>query len=327
MPACPQCQTPLDASEKFCGSCGAPTPAAGAGGASGSDDPWLGQVLGERWQINQRIASGAFGWTYAVSGVADGSSATVKLLRQTTEQDPGMGERFAQVLERVSQLNDYNTAVIYDYAEIDGGFCYIVSDLATGPDLNEVVGDKELAIDRAVAITHQIAASLVNAHAASVLHGCIKPSNIFLEDREGVPDTVRVLDFGLVDIMGAHWAKERPGNVEYMSPEVLKDLETDYRADVYSLGAVMYFMLTGRPPFIGDSQQVLLNRALTQKPAPPSAHNSRVPAVLDRLVVKALEKNPRSTRAARRRRRSRGDPRPHPPPSRPARRRRRTRRP
>jgi tetratricopeptide (TPR) repeat protein len=302
MPLCSQCKAPLDQSEKFCGSCGNPTPAAGpaSGPATGqtaaADDPWVGQVVGERWQINQRLASGAFGWTYAVNGVADGSVATVKLLRQTTEQDPGMAERFATVLERVSQLNDYNTAVIYDYAEIDGGFCYIVSDLATGPSLADAVTAGPMAVERAVAVAHQIAASLASAHSAGVLHGCIKPSNIFLEDRDGVADTVRVVDFGLVDVMGAHWAKQRPSNVEYMAPEILKDLETDYRADVYALGAVLYHMLAGRPPFVGDGPQVVLNRALTQKPGPPSIH-AKVPGVLDKIVLKALEKNPQNRQA------------------------------
>src|SRR5262245_21498676 len=101
MAACSQCQAPLGPTEKFCGSCGAPAPAAAGAGASSSDDPWLGQVLGERWQIHSRLASGAFGWTYSVTGTADGAPAVVKLLRQTTEQDPTQGERFASIMERV----------------------------------------------------------------------------------------------------------------------------------------------------------------------------------------------------------------------------------
>jgi serine/threonine-protein kinase len=203
-------------------------------------------------------------------------------------------------VQATATLTHPNTVQVYDYGRAEDGTFYYVMEYLPGLTLDDLVKrDGPLSPPRAVHLLRQLCGALREAHAIGLVHRDLKPGNVMVCDRGGVPDTVKLLDFGLVRPAGASGDEKLTqegtvfGTPAYLSPEQAGGQgEPDARSDVYSLGALAYFLLIGRPPFAGRSGVTLLAAHLYETPAPPSAHRPDVPAGLEAVVLRCLAKSP-----------------------------------
>jgi serine/threonine-protein kinase len=223
----------------------------------------------------------------------------VKILRMDAkERSAGAVVRFEREVCATAGLMHPNTIRVFDYGTTEDGLCYYVMELLEGETLRAHVDRLgPLPPARAVHIVGQAARALAEAHDRGIVHRDVKPENLFLTSLGGEHDFVKVIDFGIAKVTTAEAAMTRTGWVlgtpEYMSPEAAMGKPADPRSDVYALGAVLYFLLSGRPPFVGDNAGRLFFAHATEVPLPPSAHVGRpLPPDLEAVVMRALEKDP-----------------------------------
>jgi serine/threonine-protein kinase len=224
----------------------------------------------------------------------------VKLIRTEGTTDPRALERFEREVRLTATLSHPNTVEIYDYGRAEDGTYYYVMEYLPGLSLAELVERYgPLPPSRAVYLLRQVCGALREAHAAGLIHRDIKPSNIIAARRGGMDDVAKLLDFGLVRpsaiARGASISGDGQilGTPLFMSPEqAARGREVDERSDIYSVGAVAYYLLTGRPPFEGaDGLSVLIAHA-RDPVTPPSRVRPGIPKDLERVVMLCLAKDP-----------------------------------
>jgi serine/threonine protein kinase len=207
------------------------------------------------------------------------------------ERDPVYASRFKREARATAALNNPGVATVFD-AGADGPTRYIVMEYVEGRDLAAILREERpLEIRRAERIAEQVAGTLAAAHAAGIVHRDIKPGNIMVTPQE----RVKVLDFGIArttDGVNLTQTASVLGTAPYMAPEQAMGQPADARSDIYSLGCVLYEMLTGRPPFMGDLPAAVLHQHVRVDPKPPSQLNPKVPPALDALVMQLLAKSP-----------------------------------
>jgi serine/threonine-protein kinase len=224
----------------------------------------------------------------------------VKLIRPDKAGDPKILARFEREVRATAKLSHWNSVEIFDYGHADDGTFYYVMEYLPGMNLQELVTKHgPLPAERVIHLLTQTCDALSEAHEAGMMHRDIKPANIFAAQRGGLYDVAKLLDFGLVKPMAkfddAHLTQEGSitGSPLYMSPEQSTgDSESDARSDIYCLGAVGYFLLSGRPPFNYEQPiKVLLAHA---REIPPSLSDLEddIPADLEAVIMKCLEKEP-----------------------------------
>lgn len=221
----------------------------------------------------------------------------IKLIHPRLSSDPESVARFTREVQAVTALTHLNTVRVYDYGRTDDGAFYYVMEYLQGPTLDALVRQEgPLAAGRAVRLLRQVCGALAEAHAAGLVHRDLKPANILVATLGGQTDVAKLLDFGLVKDLGAEEGLTRTGTVmgtpAYLCPEQAGGEPVDARGDVYSLGAVAFYALTGRPPFEGGSAGKLLAAHLTQ-PAPRADEVwPSVPADVADVVARCLAKQP-----------------------------------
>jgi serine/threonine-protein kinase len=207
--------------------------------------------------------------------------------------------RFEREVQLTSLLTHPNTIAIYDYGRTPEGTFYYAMEYLEGIDLEELVrrhGPQSPA--RTLRILTQVAGALAEAHGIDLIHRDIKPANIFLCERGGMPDVAKVLDFGLVKQLSSGGetkmssANVLAGTPLYLAPEaILSPQGVDARTDLYSLGCVGYFLLTGKPVFEGRTLLEICSQHLHQAPVPPSERREGIPAKLERVILDCLAKD------------------------------------
>ncbi len=253
------------------------------------------RLLGQ-YTLEEQIGEGGMGRVYRASHAMLRRPTAIKLLQNATEEQ---AQRFEREVQLTASLTHPNTVAIFDYGRTPDGLFYYAMEYLDGLDLEKLVeahGPQPAA--RVIHVLGQVCGALAEAHAAGLIHRDIKPANIIVCARGGVPDVAKVLDFGLVKALDAGSSSAVTGHNTvvgtplYMSPEAIKNPEAvEPRSDLYALGAVGYFMLTGHPPFAGSVVEVC-GHHLHSPPPPPSERADGVPADLESVVLRCLAKRP-----------------------------------
>jgi eukaryotic-like serine/threonine-protein kinase len=266
-----------------------------------SDIRRLGQ-----YTLEQKLGEGGMGVVYRAShGMLRRPTAIKLLLPNRTSKEALL--RFEREVRRTAMLTHPNTVTVFDYGRTTDGVFYYAMELLEGASLDEIIDvDGPQPAERVIHLLEQVAGSLAEAHDAGLIHRDIKPGNILVVDRGGISDLIKVVDFGLVKDVGSKTNGEEPieaaltmgnaitGTPLYMAPEALTSQETvDARADLYALGAVGYWLLTGTHVFSAKSIVEVCIQHLHAVPDPPSARlNAPVAADLERLLLDCLAKRP-----------------------------------
>ena len=253
------------------------------------------RTLAGRYRLEEVIGRGGMSTVYRATDRVLGRTVAVKvLLPALADQDPTYAARFEREARAAAALAGSSLVTVYDTGVDEDGGRYIVMEYVSGRTLAEMLADGHpLEIAEAVRIGARVADALRAAHDAGILHRDIKPANVMVAD----DGTVKVLDFGIARRLdGATLTQTASviGTAAYMAPERALGKPGDARADVYSLGCLLFAMLTGRAPFGGEVAAALLHQQVNAEPAPPSRLRAGVPAALDSLVLAMLAKAPKS---------------------------------
>jgi serine/threonine protein kinase/tetratricopeptide (TPR) repeat protein len=263
----------------------------------GSPDAMIGRSLGG-YRILSTLGAGGMGEVFLAHDSRLGRKVALKLLPEAVSANRDRLRRFRQEASAASALNHPNILVVHEIGEADGRH-YIVTEHVEGETLRARIDRGRLPVSEALEITRQLTSALAAAHAAGFVHRDVKPANVMLR-RDGY---VKLLDFGLAKLVAPSAlvvseteadTSTTPGMVlgtaSYMSPEQARGLAVDERTDVWSLGVVLFEMVTGRVPFEGETQADILSAILAKEPPSPRQLAPEVPPALDRIVRRALEK-------------------------------------
>jgi serine/threonine-protein kinase len=251
-----------------------------------------------KYRLLEPIGAGAMGVVYLAEHQFLKRPCAVKLIRPDSAGDPRALARFEREVRLTATLSHPSTVEIYDYGRTPDGTYYYAMEYLPGLSLEELVGRHgPLPPGRVVHLLRQVCSALREAHAVGLIHRDIKPSNIIAAHRGGLDDVAKLLDFGLVRSTEARAAElsaegQILGTPQFMSPEqATGDRELDERSDIYSLGAVAYNLLTGRPPFNQASGMAVLVAHARDPVVPPSLIVADIPEDLERVVLRCLAKN------------------------------------
>ena len=215
-------------------------------------------LLKDRYELQSKLGSGGFSTVFAAQDTLLDREVAIKILKASLHDDEELVQRFLLEAKLTSKLTHPNSLTVHDFGRDDQGHCFFVTELLRGQSLHERLYTKALSISEALSVAAQVALALSEAHDKEVVHRDIKPGNVFLCDQaNGAEPFVKLLDFGIaksVGFDGQTVTGQMMGTPTYMSPEQIVNIkEVDHRSDLYSLGIVLFHMLSGQPPFKGDS--------------------------------------------------------------------------
>jgi eukaryotic-like serine/threonine-protein kinase len=265
---------------------------------------YVGRNVADQFQIVERIGAGGMGAVYRAEQPEMNRSVAIKILHPKYLSRQDLVSRFRREARAMSHLSHPNTARVFLYGQLDDGACYFVMEHLVGRNLaQEVRASGPMSPERAIPIMVQVCGALEEAHRAGIIHRDLKPENIFLTAQGGIEDFPKVLDFGLAKVTEKQM---RPGSMmltregmvfgtpEFMSPEQAQGSPLDARTDLYSLGVILYELLTGKLPFDAKHSMEFIKHQVSTPPIPVS---DRVPGLtfsrsLESVIEKALSKDP-----------------------------------
>ena len=293
MASCSTCAEEVQLEDTFCPRCGAPV-----------FDPLIGSVVGDRYRVVSRLGVGGMGAVYRAEHTMMRKDLAIKVLLPEFGGKEEFVRRFEREAESASRLTHPNIITVTDFGRTKEGSLFLAMEFLAGESLSHVIKGGPLPQERALAVVRQILRGLEHAHAAGIVHRDLKPDNIMLVERDGQPDVVKILDFGIakvtepvsgrgVGVTALTQAGMIFGTPEYLSPEQALAEVVDPRADLYAAGVILFEMLAGRKPFESDDKVKLISMHLAH--APPRLReanpNIDVPVALEQVVLQALEKS------------------------------------
>lgn len=289
---CPSCQQPNRPGARFCDICGGALPDPTA---AGEDAPAAAfTVGGGRYRVERLVGEGARKRVYCATDVRLGREVALAIVK-TEGLDSAGRERVAREARAMARLGDHpHIVTVFDVGD-EADQPYIVSQLMPGGSVAELLErseDRRVPVEEALRITVEVAEALDHAHRHGVVHRDLKPANVW----RAVDGSVRLGDFGLAATTDQSRLTVEGlvvGTVAYLAPEQAVGRPPDARSDLYSLGAMLYELLTGRPPFLGEDAVTVISQHLNTAPVAPSWHNAAVSPALDALVVRMLAKDPK----------------------------------
>jgi eukaryotic-like serine/threonine-protein kinase len=255
------------------------------------------QVLGERYEIGGVLGRGGMAEVHRGRDLRLGREVAVKVLRSDLARDPSFQVRFRREAQASASLNHPAIVAVYDTGEdrtTTGATPYIVMEYVEGETLRDVLRrEGHLSPERAMSLSADICGALDFSHRNGIVHRDVKPGNVMITPQ----GTVKVMDFGIARAVSDSAATMTStaaviGTAQYLSPEQARGESVDARSDVYSLGCMLYELVTGAPPFTGDSPVAVAYQHVREDPRLPSSINPAIPAELDAILLKAMSKNP-----------------------------------
>ena len=251
-------------------------------------------MIGENvshYRIIEKLGEGGMGIIYGAEDIKLKRKVALKFLPHELSKDEEAKRRFIHEAQSASALQHTNICTIHDIEETEEGQLFIIMDCYEGESLKEKISRGPMKLEEALDIAIQIANGLSKAHEKGIIHRDIKPANIFITS----DGTVKILDFGLAKLTGVQTKLTKTGltlgTVSYMSPEQLHGSGIDNRTDIWSLGILMYEMLSGLPPFKGEYEQAIMYSIMNEEPEFITKVRNQVPVKIEQIIDKALKKN------------------------------------
>ena len=264
-------------------------------------DPFVGRTLDEKYRVEERVGAGGMGTVYRARHLLMDRPVAIKFLNQRLVEDEAARSRFLTEARAAVKLRHPNAVSVTDFGQTSEGCVYIVMELLEGRTLREILS-REAPIEtaRAISIMLQTSDAVAAAHDAGIIHRDLKPSNILVTQCADQPAIVKVLDFGIAtfsadddeDATMPAQTNSVIGTPRYMSPEQHNGTELTPATDVYSLGVILYEMLTGTVPFSGSTPAEIAEKHVNNPPHSPRAIIAAIPEEVAQIVLHALEKQP-----------------------------------
>lgn len=268
------------------------------------EEKYIGTVINQRYKILKRIGVGGMGNVYLAEHEILRKKVAIKILHFEQSKRKDTLERFKREAIAASNMGQANIVDVTDFGYTDEGNAYFVMEFVEGSSLAETIRNhKTLPLEFAVSVASQIAVALYSAHGKGIIHRDLKPENILITEKDGIYPFVKIVDFGISKILHDEInKKDKPktltksgaifGTPEYMSPEQAGGNNVEPASDIYSLGIIIYEMVTGRIPFSDNNYMKVLHKHQYEFPDLPSSVNTSIPADVDALIMKCLEKKP-----------------------------------